>query len=188
MVLKKGFLAGRLFNDKGNRGQVWVETVVYTLIAFSLMGLVLAFVVPKVEETQDKGLIEQSIKVLEDIDGFVRLLGIPGNQRVFDLSINKGSLTFDAVSDSLLFEIESKYTYSEPGEQINVGNIVVLTEKTGNLNNITLTRNYEGKYNITFEGSEAIEKIDKASLSYNIIISNRGQDANGLTIINFEIQ
>jgi len=165
MDLKKRFLFGK---TSGKRGQVWVETVIYTLIAFTLMGLVLAFVVPKVEETRDKG--------------------IPGNQRVFDLSINKGSLTFDAVNDSLVFEIESKYTYSESDEQINVGNIMVLTEKIGDLNDITLTRDYSGKYNITFENSETIEKIDKASLSYNVIISNRGQDANGLTIINFEIQ
>src|SRR3990172_6038024 len=185
MDLKKRFLFGK---TSGKRGQVWVETVIYTLIAFTLMGLVLAFVVPKVEETRDKGIIEQSIKVLEDIDSFVRLLGIPGNQRVFDLSINKGSLTFDAVNDSLVFEIESKYTYSESDEQINVGNIMVITEKIGDLNDITLTRDYSGKYNITFENSETIEKIDKASLSYNVIISNRGQDANGLTIINFEIQ
>ena len=36
------------------RGQVWVETVIYTLIALALIGTVLAFVKPKVEEMQDK--------------------------------------------------------------------------------------------------------------------------------------
>ena len=178
----------RVWLFENRRGQIWVETVIYTLIAFSLMGLVLAFVVPKIEEARDKGIIEQSIKVLEDIDGFVRLLGIPGNLRVFDLSINKGSLTFDSINDALIFEIESKYTYSEPGEQINVGNIIVITQQKGNLNDVTLTRNYSEKYNITFENSEAIEKINKASLPYNVRISNKGQDANGLTVINFEIQ
>lgn len=187
MDWKKGLLFGKGSRDLGKRGQVWVETVIYTLIAFTLMGLVLAFAIPKIQETQDKGLIEQSIEVLDDIDSLVRVLGIPGNQRSFDISINKGTLTFDSVSDSLYFEIESKYGYSEPDEEINVGNVKVLTQIIGNEYDITLTREYSDKYNITFENTEVIEKINKASIPYKVIVSNKGQDANGVTIINFEI-
>ena len=52
---------------KNKRGQIWVETMVYTLIAFALIGLVLAFVKPKIQETQDKAIIEQSVNILKDI-------------------------------------------------------------------------------------------------------------------------
>jgi len=41
------------------KGQVWIETVTYTLIAFVLIGLILAFVKPKIDELQDKALIDR---------------------------------------------------------------------------------------------------------------------------------
>ena len=34
------------------RGQIWVETVIYTLIALILIGLVLTFITPKIKEIQ----------------------------------------------------------------------------------------------------------------------------------------
>jgi len=36
------------------RAQVWVETVIYTLIGLSIMGVVLAVAIPKINETKDK--------------------------------------------------------------------------------------------------------------------------------------
>ena len=144
MDLKKRFLVKIMIRDKNKRGQVWVETVIYTLIAFSLMGLVLAFVVPKVEETQDKGITEQSIKVLQDIDSLIREVALaPGNQRTPEVGINKGSLTIDATNDKIFFELESKYKYSEPGENITIGKIIANTETKGNINIITLILSYE---------------------------------------------
>src|SRR3989344_7965453 len=77
------------------KGQVWVETVVYTLIAFALIGLVLAFVKPKIEEIQDKGLVDQSVEVLEEIDSVIGNIGSAGNQRVLSLGISKGTLNID---------------------------------------------------------------------------------------------
>ena len=44
------------------RGQVWVETVIYTLIALVMIGLVLSFVQPKIMELQDKATLQQSIR------------------------------------------------------------------------------------------------------------------------------
>ena len=85
------------------KGQIWVETVVYTLIAFTLIGLVLTFAKPKIEEIQDKGLIEQSIKVLDDIDLIIKTLGGSGNQRLIMLGISKGTLNIDGKNDRLFF-------------------------------------------------------------------------------------
>ena len=47
----------QVINSK--HGQVWVETVIYTLIAFALIGTVLTFVKPKIEEMQDSAIISQ---------------------------------------------------------------------------------------------------------------------------------
>ena len=176
-----------IFSEKNRRGQIWVETVIYTLIAFSLMGLVLAFVIPKIEETRDKGVIEQSIGVLQDIDSLIRNLGGPGNQRILELGINKGSMTIDAINDNIFFELESKHQYSQPGENISIGKIIVNTKGEGKINVVTLTLNYSGEYNMNYQGKEEVRTLSKAPVPYSISISDRGADSAGKTIVNMEV-
>ena len=196
---KKRFLFGKklipltknrritIFPEKNRRGQNWVETVIYTLIAFSLMGLVLAFVVPKIEETRDRGIIEQSIGILQDIDSLIRNLGGPGNQRTLELGISKGTMTIDAVNDRIFFEMESREQYSQPGENISVGKIIVNTKGEGKINIVTLSLDYTGQYNINYQGQEEVKTISKAPVPYSISISDRGADSEGKTIINMEV-
>ena len=159
---------------KNKRGQIWVETMVYTLIAFALIGLVLAFVKPKIQETQDKGIIEQSVKILENMDFVIRTLGGPGNQRILEVGINKGTLFIDGANDTFFFKIESRYVYSQPGEDVNVGGIIANTQKKGNINEVTLTKNYSGEYNITLQNMDELKEITRAATPYKIIISDRG--------------
>jgi len=172
---------------KNRRGQIWVETIIYTLIAFALIGLVLAFVKPKIEEIQDKGIIEQSISVLEDIDLIIKTLGDPGNQRIINLGISKGIFSIDGENNKLFFEIESRYIYSEPGRNVTIGNIIVLTEKKGKINDVTLTRDYEGEYDITYDDKNELKKIGRTSTTYALLVANKGEDALGKTIINIEV-
>ena len=162
--------------------------MIYTLIAFSLMGLVLAFVVPKIEETQDKGIIEQSIKVLQDIDSLIRNLGGPGNQRTPEVGINKGSLTIDAVQDKIFFELESKYKYSEPGENVTIGKVIANTEERGSINIITLTLNYTGTYDLRYAGAGQEKTLSRAPVPYQILISDEGTSTGGRPIINMEVR
>jgi len=172
---------------KNRRGQIWVETIIYTLIAFALIGLVLAFVKPKIEEIQDKGIIEQSISVLEEIDLIIKTLGDPGNQRVVNLGISKGIFNIDGGNNKLFFEIESRHVYSEPGKNVTIRNIIVLTEKRGKINDVTLTRDYEGEYDITYQNTDELKKIGKTSTSYTLLIANKGENALNKTIINIEV-
>ena len=175
------------FFMKNRRGQIWVETITYTLIAFALIGLVLAFVKPKIEEIQDKGIIEQSISVLESIDLIIKTIGDPGNQRVINLKISKGVLNIDGENDKLFFEIESRHVYSEPGRDVTIGNIIVHTEKKGKINDVTLTGNYGGEYNITYQNKDELKKIGKTSTSYTFLIANKGEDASNKPLINIEV-
>ncbi len=178
---------GILFRLDQKKGQIWVETIIYTLIAFALIGLVLAFVKPKIEELQDKGIIEQSISVLENIDLIIKNLGDPGNQRIIDLKISKGTLNIDGENDKLFFEIESRHIYSEPGKDVMVGDIIVFTEKKGKLNDVTLTRDYDGEYDITYDNRNELKKIGRASTSYPILIANKGENDLNETIINIGV-
>jgi len=74
------------------RGQVWVETVIYTLIVLVLISSVLFFVKPKIEEMQDKVIIEQSIGMMEDINMIVLSLVQGGmeNKRKIEFEIKQG--------------------------------------------------------------------------------------------------
>lgn len=165
------------------KAQVWVETMVYTLIAFALIGIVLAFVKPKIEEAQDKVVIEQSIKILEDINSIFNNLGGSGNQRVISLAVKKGSFIIDGESDTLFFRIESKYEYSQPGTSVNVGSIIATTEEKGKINEVTLLSDYSSIYDIRVNGISQKKEITKSQTPYSIKISEGGTDATGKIVI-----
>ncbi|MBU1129195.1 MAG: hypothetical protein KJ949_01025, partial [Nanoarchaeota archaeon] len=98
------------------RGQVWVETMIYTLVAFALIAAVLFFVKPKVEEIRDQALIEQSLEVMKYFDSTILELGqsVSGNKREIEVGIKKGTLLIDGENEKIVFEMKSKYEYSEP--------------------------------------------------------------------------
>jgi len=169
----------KLLNKRGKsnkKGQVWIETVIYTLIAFILIAAVLAFAKPKIEEIQDKAIIEQSIILMKDLDSTISEIvqGGSGNKRILETSIKKGEMTINAVDDEINFEIESRYVYSEPGKEIQDGNLVTKTEKMGDLNIVMINRYYDD-YNITFNGKDENKIISKAATPYKISVWNKGQ-------------
>src|SRR3989344_8885507 len=83
---------------KERKGQIWIETVLYTLIGLALIGLVLAFITPKINESKDRAVIEQSIGLLNLIDDKINIIidGAPGNARNIDITLKKGDLYFDS--------------------------------------------------------------------------------------------
>ena len=158
------------------RGQIWVETVIYTLIAFVLIAAVLTFVKPKIDELQDKTIVEQSIGMVKDIDSTVMEIvqGGSGNKRKIEISIRKGSLKIDSPNNQIIFEIESRYVYSEPGKDIPDGNLIISTEEFGDKTLVKVKRIYDN-YNITFGGEEEVKTLSKASTSYNLFFTNKGK-------------
>ena len=175
------------FCPKSKRSQVWIETVVYTLIAFVILGAILGFAKPKIEKIQDKSIIEQSIGMMKDIDGIIEDVKIvSGNKREIELGIKKGSLNIDASNDQIIFEIESLYDYSEPGIIITKGNIEIYNNQAGKMNKINATINYAGKYNLTINDEDKSELLAKSSAPYKLFISNKGKE-NNLIKINFEL-
>ncbi|MFH1607849.1 MAG: hypothetical protein ABIA78_01825 [archaeon] len=176
------------FNKKA---QIWIETVIYTLIAIAMIGLVLSVVKPRIEEVQDKAIIEQSLDVLKNINSLISdIKRASGNQRIVELGINKGNLKIDAINDRIIFEIESKYEYSEPGQDIqeSTTGINIHTEKIGKFNNVTLTKDYSSQYDLKYQGEEKIKSLTKASMPYKLLISNKGkEDILNKTIIDVEL-
>lgn len=174
---------------KNRRSQVWIETVIYTLIAFAMIGAVLAFVKPKIEEAQDKAIIQQSISVMEEMDNVITDVAIAGegNKRKISLTIKKGSIEIDGSAEKIIFEMESRYAYSQIGADIKSGNVIIKTEKkAAKLYTVTLTLNYFEKYNLAFGGNAGESKtITKSSTLYNLFVSNEKIGEN--SAINFEL-
>ena len=170
---------------KRKKGQIWVETIIYTLIAFAMIGLALAFVKPRIDEIQDRGIIEQSITLLEDIDDVIKNIGDPGNQRVIEIGIRKGVLKIDAAGERLIFEIESRSEFIEAGEDYKTGDVLITSKKIGNLNEIILTITYSN-YNLTYDNKHELKQFGRSSTPYKLLISNEGESA-GKIIVNFEL-
>jgi len=179
---------------KKKKAQVWIETVIYTLIALAMIGAVLSFAKPKIEQMQDKSLIEDSIRVMEDMNSIMmEVRKVSGNQRTFDLGIKKGEVTFDAGNNKIFFYIDSKYVYSQIGEEIQSGSVLIKTEEISPKKEyrIHLTLDYSGsEFNLKLKDGSLTKKIVKASTLYKVYIVNQGKDAinpEGKTILELEI-
>ena len=164
---------------RGNikRGQVWIETVIYTLMALTIIGIVLGLVRPALEERKDNLAIKESISVLNEIDSiFGDIKYTPGNSRSLEMKITRGNLIVDSIADNVKVIIQdSKYAPTEPGLAVSEGNIIEFTNLTKSKNYfVTLTLNYSGKFNITYQGKDDVKTFQPAPVPYNLIIKNNG--------------
>jgi hypothetical protein len=173
--------------SKNKKGQVWVETVVYLLIAFVMMGLVLSFIRPKIEEMRDRTIIEQSLGIMKEIDNSITTIGSPGNRRLIEVGIRKGTLMINASNDIITFEMDSIYEYTENGTSVQVGNIQATTVERGRSNRITLTRDFSDGYDLTYDNQQNDKTLTKASNPYRLFLTNEGELSNKV-IINFGIE
>jgi hypothetical protein len=173
---------------KKKSGQVWIETVIYTLIAFVMIGLVLSYAQPKIAEMQDQSVLQQSTTMLKQIDTTISTMGAAGNQRVMEIVIKAGNLKLDCAEEKLIFQMDTKNKYSEPGKIIYDGEVQILTEVKSGFNTVTLTIPYGETYNLRFEGKDDVKTVSKSSTAYKLSISNEGADLEGKIILNMTIQ
>ncbi len=168
------------------KAQIWVETVIYTLIGLAILGLVLGLAKPKIDELKDKAIIDQSINILTEIDGTISSLYPVGNSRPASIKIQKGILRINGEGDYVEYFLEkSSYKYSEPGEIIKYGNIKVKTIQNVKTYDISLILNYSGKLNITWEGEDSEKILQPAPSPYSLIIANKGFNEEGIPDIDF---
>lgn len=164
------------------KGQIWVETVIYTLIGLALIGLVLTIVTPKINEFKDRSVIEQTIDAMRILDN--RIAEVvqqgPGNVRTVEFGLKRGDLYLDFTSDQIYYELEdSRIIYSEPGEEISIGRIKVLTTE-GTINHkVRLTLDYDSDLVFEDKGTPN-KKFTAASVPYTFSINNLGFSDDGV--------
>ncbi|MCH7568908.1 MAG: hypothetical protein IIA87_05825 [Nanoarchaeota archaeon] len=165
------------------KGQIWIETVIYTLIGLSLIGLVLAIITPRINEFKDRSVIDQTISSLNAFDAKVNeVLSAPGNVRIIEYRMKRGSLYFDSMNDSIIFELaDSRVLFSEPGVELSIGRINVITFEGKKVHRVVLSLHYS--QNLTFEGQDQdIKKFSAASVPYKFFIENLGFANNNIVI------
>ena len=169
------------------RGQVWVETVIYTLIGLTIIGLVLAVALPKINEKKDEVMIDQAIQALGTIDDNIYWVQrAPGNRYPVDLDIGRGRLIVDVDENSISWVLDSSFEYSQAGIDVRyIGNMIVST-KEANPWEVTLKINYAE--DIQFEGViDGTKELDSAPTPYKLMIENAGKNEDGNLIIRLSV-
>jgi type II secretory pathway pseudopilin PulG len=161
--------------NKTKHGQVWVETVIYTLIGLSVIGILLAVSTPKINDMKDRLRINEAVDILNQMGTKIsEVQSAPGNQRVYDLTIKKGVVVLDAANNKVIWKIETNYKFSEPGSEIDLGggDLKVRTEGTG-FYKINLTKTYG--VNLTVDGNDTkILELESATIPYPLVIKSAG--------------
>ena len=170
------------------KGQVWIETVLYTLIGLSIMGVILSLVKPSLDEKRDQISLNQAIEILEGINSQVDevIYTGGGNSRTLEITMKKGKLSIDGKNDYVVYSAESKYMFSEPETEVSVGKIKVFTKERAKKNYlINMSLNYKD-LNITFKGEDKEKTLQSSSTPYKIVITNVGR-IEGYTNIDFSV-
>lgn len=161
--------------QKNNKiAQVWIETVLYTIIGLAIIGILLAFVMPKINQTKDNLVIEQSIDTLKILDKKIKEISSEtGSRGKVDLRLKRGYLYIDPDKKQINITIEDLTSlYSEPGVLIRDGSLGITSQEGSKRNSITLSVSYSET--ITYDGNLAGKKINSAPLPYVLIIENTG--------------
>ncbi len=172
------------------RGQVWVETAIYTLIGLTIISIVLSFAMPQIDKVKDRAIISQTIDAMNIIDNkILEVEQAQGSIGVISLKISKGKLDINNDADELLYTLEdTRLQLSEIGEEIKEGNLIVKTETYGKKYKITIKRIYLG-VDITYHGGvTGINTIHAAGTPYQIYIENKGDPTSiGKIQLDFKI-
>ena len=166
------------------KAQVWVETAVYTLIGLTIIGILLAIVTPQIEKIKDKSLVEQTITALNQLDTKIQETEqTGGNIRIVDFKITKG--TIEIIPDDLIESTPAKIIYtlentklelSQPDEEIQEGNIKIITEEFGARYKITLTLEYPNLH-LTYNNQDTPKILQPGSQPHKIKIENIGDQS-----------
>jgi len=161
---------------KKTKAQIWVETVIYTLIGLAIITIILVTILPRIEIMKDKAIIEQTISSINDINSKILELeqASSGNVRVVNFRMSKGKLEIDSANDSIIYVLEdTKLEMSEPGVEIEQGSIIIKTEPIGSKFKVSLISRYEN-IDITYENQEQNKILHAGATPYKIVIENTG--------------
>jgi hypothetical protein len=184
----------RSLNQK-EKSQIWVETVIYTLIGLTIIGILLSVANPIVEKMRDKSILKQTIDAMDIMDKKIsEIEQSAGSIGIVDFKIAKGRFIINGKENITEFVLEdTRLEFSQIGETIKEGNINIKTEEHGNRFNVHLIRNYSTIIDVEVDDvdplTDKIKTLQAGSVPYKIYIENKGQTSiNDLTDIVFRAE
>lgn len=171
---------------ESKRAQVWIETVIYTLIGLAIIGILLAVSKPKFDAMKDQTIIQQTISSMNTINSkILEVKDLPANKRPVELQVSKGIFKVDSVNNKISWQLDSKFQYSELGVDVQVGTLMARTT-AGNPYKVEFWSQFSN-LDITSDGQEVREAVE-ASTPYTVYIENKGISSDGKPIIDITIQ
>ena len=155
--------------------QVWIETVLYTLIGLALIGAALGFIMPKINESRDKVSVEQAVNSLSILDEKITqtMDSGAGNRREYDFTMKKGEFYINSINNNVTFALSGfSKPYSEPNSEISIGRVSLITKQVQNGYAVYLTLNYHA--DIVYKWKDENQKFGPASTPYKFLIENNG--------------
>jgi type II secretory pathway pseudopilin PulG len=166
---------------RNQRGQVWVETVVYTLIGLAIIGILIATTAPQIEKMKDNAFVEQSMESLGKMsEKIYEVQGGAGNQRSFTVSIGKGKLVIDAENDIIYWDIDASFQYSESGVSTPSG---ILNVTTLGDDPWVVRLEMDFPMDITYNGEDEQKEFGESPTPYKFTIKNEGV-TDGKIVVN----
>ena len=65
--------------------------------------------------------------------------------------------------------------YSEPGIEIDLGRVKVISVEGQKTSSVNLTLDFSGLMNLTYEGKDDLKKLNAAGIPYKFSIKNLGE-------------
>jgi len=160
-----------------NKAQVWIETVIYTLIGLTIITIIISAATPQIEKIKDKGIVTNMFGVLDDLDSKISaVMQAEGAIRNVPIVMSKGSLEINSSDNFLRYTLDNtRLELSEPGEEIIQANIKIKTERMGSRFRIILTREYND-LNITFNNENVLRTLRGGGAAHSLVIQNIGDN------------
>ncbi|MBS3163070.1 hypothetical protein J4427_00050 [Candidatus Woesearchaeota archaeon] len=152
------------------KADVWVSAVIYVGLVITILTIVLAAGLPVINRMRDKNTATETRDIMHELDSTIRdvIRDGPGAQRTPIIKISKGEFVIN--QDSVVWTLQnSKFMFSQSGEEVREGNLVVLTT------NSPVEDQYVVQIALKIPTSvRLLPQIKTLSGQYSLLIKNNG--------------
>ncbi len=170
------------------RGEIWVSFVLYVLISLAVLSMIFAAIKPRIDEAQDKAIVEQTVIMFNDLNEAVKTASLSSGTVIKrELKITKGDLFIYNMTNtnaninngSIQFIIyDTSLKYSEVNVPLSIGDIKILTQETKSKDkyNINLTMTFKDKQIFVGDGDKEFKQFISSPVNYRLFIKNEGDN------------
>ena len=175
--------------ELNSKAQIWIETVIYTLIGLIIITIIISVATPQIEKIKDKGIVNNMFSVLNELDNKIsEVMQAEGSVRNIQIAMGKGYIEINSSNNFIRYTLDNtRLKLSEPGEDIPRANINLTTKEMGSRFRITLTR-YYNDVNITFNNEDVLRTLQGGGAGHSLVMQNMGDnEINEPTHIDFTL-